>query len=235
MAAPGFRKPALWPTAAAIAGIVLTLALGNWQIGRGHEKAALAERIRTVEREPPIALSAAEIRPEDVLWHRVEATGRFEPKYTVLIDNRILRGVAGYHVVTPLRLAESERYVLVERGWIAGTSAREKLPEFPTPSGTVRVIGLAVVPPVRYLELSSRVTEGRVWQNLTLDRFRAAYPLTLQPVIVRQENDAGDGLTRIWGAPYLGIEKHYGYAFQWFALAALIVVLFLVFHVRKRS
>ena len=74
-----------------------------------------------------------------------------------------------------------------------------------------------------------------MWQNLTLERYRAAYPLALQPVLIQQENDLGDGLTRTWDAPDLGVDRHYGYAFQWFAMAALIAVLFLVFHVRTRS
>ena len=117
-------KPSLWPTLAAVAGIALTLALGNWQLGRGNEKSALAERILAASRDALIALPAAEIRADDVAWRRVEVRGRFEPKYAVFIDNRVLHGVAGYHVVMPLRIGDSARYVLVNRGWVAGTNAR---------------------------------------------------------------------------------------------------------------
>lgn len=228
-------KPSLWPTLAAVAGIMLTLALGNWQLGRGNEKSALAERILAANRDALITLPAAEIRAEDVAWRRVEVRGRFESKYAVFIDNRILHGAAGYHVVMPLRIADSERYVLVNRGWVAGSHVRSELPRITTPAETVSIAGLATVPSQRYFELSTKVAEGKVWQNLTLERYRAAVPIAIQPVVIRQDNDLGDGLMRVGGAPDLGIEKHYGYAFQWFALAAAILIYYLATHVRKRT
>jgi surfeit locus 1 family protein len=228
-------KPSFWPPLAAVAGIVLTLALGNWQLGRGNEKSALAERILAANRDALIALPAVEIKAEDVAWRRVEVRGRFEPKYAVFIDNRILRGAVGYDVVMPLRIGDSERYVLVNRGWVAATDSRSRVPLVTTPSEAVTVIGLATVPSRRYLELSTKVAEGNVWQNLTLERYRAAVSIMLQPVVIQQENDLGDGLERVWGAPDFGVEKHYGYAFQWFALAAAILIYYLVTHVRKRA
>lgn len=228
-------KLSLWPTLAAVTGIVLTLALGNWQLGRGNERSALAERILAASGDALIALPAADIRAEDVAWRRVEVRGRFEPKYAVFIDNRILHGAAGYHVVMPLRIADSERYVLVNRGWVAGNHARSELPQIATPADTVAIAGLATVPSQRYFELSTKVAEGKVWQNLTLARYREAVPIAIQPIVIRQENDLDDGLMRAWGAPDLGIDKHYGYAFQWFALAAAILIYYLVTHVGKRT
>jgi surfeit locus 1 family protein len=102
------------------------------------------------------------------------------------------------------------------------------LPQIATPSGAVRIIGLATAPSTRYLELSNKVTEGSVWQNLTLERYRAAMPIPIQPVVIQQENDADDGLTRERSAPDLGVDKHYGYAFQWFALATAILIFYVV-------
>ena len=232
----GFRfQPSLWPTLAAVAGIALTFALGNWQLDRGREKAALAERIKSAHRDALIAMPSAEIKPDDVAWRRVEASGRFEPKYAVLIDNRVLHGGPGYHVVMPLKLGASERHVLVNRGWVAGTNSRSQLPQITTPSGMVTVVGLATVPSRRYLELSTRIAEGNVWQNLTLERYRAAVPIAIQPVVIQQENDLSDGLQRVWAPSDVGTSTHYGYAFQWFALAAAILIFYLVTHVRKRT
>jgi surfeit locus 1 family protein len=228
-------KPSLWPTLAAVAGIALTLALGNWQLDRGNDKAALAERIKSASRDALIALPAAEIKADDVAWRRVEVRGRFEPKYGVFIDNRVLHGVVGYHVVMPLGIGDSERYVLVNRGWVAGTASRSTLPSIATPTDTVLVVGLATVPSKRFLELSTKVAEGNVWQNLVLERYREAVPIALQPVVIEQENDLGDGLKREWAPPDLGISTHYGYAFQWFVLAAAILVFYLVTHVKKRT
>ena len=228
-------QPSLWPTLAAGTGLALTLALGNWQLDRGNEKALLAERIKSANRDALIALPAAEIKADDIAWRRVEVRGRFEPKYGVFIDNRVLHGVVGYHVVMPLKIGAADRYVLVNRGWVAATHTRNELPQITTPSAPVTIVGLATIPSKRFLELSTRITEGNVWQNLTLERYREAVPIAIQPVVIEQENDLGDGLRREWSAPDLGIERHYGYAFQWFALAAAILVFYLVAHVRKRA
>jgi surfeit locus 1 family protein len=186
-------------------------------------------------RDPPVSLSAAEVSAADVEWRRVTARGRFEPKYAVLIDNRIRRGVAGYHVLMPLAIdGGGDRYVLVNRGWIAGTADRNQLPEVKTPAGTVEITGLAVTPSRRFLELSAGAAEGKVWQNLTLERYRQAVPISLQPFVIQQESPLEDGLAREWDPPDLGVNKHYGYAFQWLALALTLLVFYLVTHVRRR-
>jgi surfeit locus 1 family protein len=229
-------QPRLVTTLAAAAGIAATLVLANWQLNRAHEKETRAERLAVLARDAPVALGADEVKTPDVEWRRVVARGRFEPRHAVFIDNRVHRGVAGYHVVMPLEVGNTggaPRYVLVNRGWIAGSPERRGAPKVITPAGVVEITGTAVVPTKRFLELSGVVTEGNVWQNLTLERYRAAVPLALQPVVIQQESPLDDGLVREWDAPSLGIDKHYGYAFQWLALGATLLVFYLVTHVRR--
>jgi surfeit locus 1 family protein len=230
-------SPRLVPTLAAVAGIALTLSLANWQLNRAHEKEALGARLAVLARDVPVALPATEIQAQDVEWRRVTVRGRFVPRYGVLIDNRIHHGVAGYHVVMPLELGTSggvTRYVLVNRGWVAGNPDRSKLPEVGTPGAAVEITGVAMIPTHRFLELSSGTAEGRVWQNLTIERYRKAFPIAIQPVLIEQESALDDGLVREWEPPSLGVDRHYGYAFQWSALAATILVFYLVTHVRRR-
>lgn len=225
----------LWPTLAAVACIALTVALGNWQLGRAHEKATLTETIETARHDAPVGLSARPVSAEDVVWRRVEVRGVFEPKYAVLIDNRIVRGVVGYNVVMPLKIEGGERYVLVNRGWIAGTGTRGVLPQVATPGNAVQITGMATVPSRRYLELSRQTIEGNVWQNLTLERYQAGFPIALQPIVIQQESELDDGLVREWSPPDLGIDKHYAYAFQWFVMAAAILVIYLATNVKRSA
>lgn len=224
--APRSRNSALWPLLAALAGIAAAATLGSWQLGRAAEKREAQARFEAASREPPISISTPELAAADVELRRVEARGVFDPRHTVYIDNRIHRGVPGYHVVMPLRLADGERHVLVNRGWIARAPDRTDLPQVPTPDGTVTVRGIATVPGKRTLELSEHVMEGRIWQNLTIERYRQARSIAIQPFVIRQESSAQDGLLREWPAPDFGIDKHYGYAFQWYALAATILVFY---------
>jgi surfeit locus 1 family protein len=213
-------------------GIAATLALAHWQLGRAQEKEAARAQLEARAKEPPMVLTAAEARTQDVQWRRVTVRGRFNPAHAVFIDNRVYHGIPGYHVVMPLAIGGGERYVLVNRGWIAGTGDRSRLPQVRTPAGMVEITGLAVIPGRRFLELGSGVVEGQVWQNLTLERYRRAIPIALQPVMIQQESPLDDGLVRAWDQPDLGMEKHYGYAFQWLALAVTILVIYLVTNVR---
>lgn len=227
-------QPHLITTLAAAAAFALCLAASYWQLGRAHEKEAAAARHRALDSEPPVRIPAAEIQARDVEGRRVTARGRFEPERAVLLDNRIHRGVAGYHVVMPLALEGGDRFVLVNRGWIAGTRERGRLPDVSTPAGAVEITGRAVTPSARFLELAPRTTEGKVWQNLTLERYRQAVPIPLQPFVILQDGPLEDGLVREWAPPDLGVDKHYGYAFQWLALALTVLAFYLYTHVRRR-
>jgi surfeit locus 1 family protein len=222
------RRSRLWPALAALVGIAITASLGNWQLNRAAEKRELKSRADAFAAEPPIHVSAAEIPAANIDQRRVEARGVFDPRYAVYIDNRLHRGVPGYHVIMPLALSGGERYVLVNRGWIARPLDRRDEPAVRTPAAEVTLEGTAVLPSQRVLELSNQVTEGRIWQNLTLDRYRDAVPIPIQPFVIRQESALDDGLVREWAPPDFGIEKHYGYAFQWFGLAATIAIFYAV-------
>ena len=227
-----WRRPRWLPTVVAIAGIALTAAAGNWQLDRAHEKEGLQQAYDRGSADAPVALSAAPVDAEPLLFRRVEATGEFVPPAAVLLDNKVLAGVAGYHVVMPLKVAGSQKYVLVNRGWVAAGADRNRLPDVKTPDGSVTVAGVAMRPG-RFLELSGAPPTGPVWQNLTIERYRRRMQLDIQPVVIEQHNDLGDGLVRSWPRPDFGIARHYGYAVQWFSLCALIAFLHIFFHVRR--
>jgi len=166
-------RPRRWTSIAAVAGIALTLALGQWQIGRAEYKESLQARYDALSREPAIKVGGEPLDRDGILLRRVEVRGEYAPKFTVFVDNRIHRHQPGFHVATPLRIAGSQRYVLVNRGWVASPRDRS-LPAVSTPAGEQVVQGIAVGYSERYLELSTKVAEGNVWQNLVFERFRQA-------------------------------------------------------------
>ncbi len=224
------------PLFATACGIALACALGVWQLSRAAEKQARADALASRSSAPPLQVTAALLTAETAALRQVETRGRFDPAYTVFLDNRVYKGVPGYQVLMPLVLAgggERRQHVLVDRGWIAGTGDRIRLPAVRTPDGEVTITGLAVEPGGRFLELSAKTGEGNVWQNLVLERYRQATGLAIQPFVIRQYSAVDDGLVRDWPAPDFGIDRHYGYAFQWFALGITLLIFFLVTHVRR--
>ena len=127
--------------------------------------------------------------------------------------------------------------MLVNRGWIAAGVERNRVPPVKTPEGDVVVRGTALQPTERFMELSNQVAEGRVWQNMVLERYRQATKLDVQPVIIQQTEFAApveDGLIRDWPPVDLKRNTHLAYAVQWFAFAAAIFITYLVLNVRRR-
>jgi surfeit locus 1 family protein len=220
-----FRLRPAWLIAAA-AGCAIFVALGNWQTRRAEEKLAAQARLDALAAAAPVRLPASPVAPGDYAGRRVTVRGEYEPKHAVLIDNRIYKGVAGYHVVVPLRIDGGGTYVLVNRGWVAAGPRRDELPRVATPAGTQSIEGVAVVPSGRVYELGPDVTHGPVRQNLVVGRVAAETGLPLQPLVVQQTDDARDGLVRAWERPDAGVNTHRAYALQWYALALLTAIVY---------
>jgi surfeit locus 1 family protein len=147
-------------------------------------------------------------------------------RHTVFLDNRQMQGRPGFYVVTPLKLEGSDRAVLVERGWVQRNFIdREKLPAIETPAGPVELHGRLAPPPAKLYEFAGAVG-GPIRQNLDLAQFRAETGLALLDLAVQQTDAPSEGLLRDWPRAASGVEKHYGYAFQWWALSALIAILY---------
>ncbi|WP_324780191.1 SURF1 family protein [Thiobacillus sedimenti] len=228
-------SPGVWPTLAALFFFVLTLELGNWQLGRAEAKRALQDRYDVALREAPIHVGGEPLDPESVLYRKLEVRGVFDAAHTILLDNRIYQGVAGYHVLTPLMIEGGSLAILVNRGWVAVGRSRAQPPFPPTPEGTVHLEGIAVDPHSRYLELAPTAPQGRVWQNLDFARYAASTRLRLQPVMLLQTSALADGLRRDWPRPDAGVTMHEGYAIQWYGLAATLAVLWLVLNIRRHA
>jgi surfeit locus 1 family protein len=226
-------RPRRWTSVAAVAGIALTLALGQWQIGRAQYKENLQQRYDAQTREPAVRIGGQPVERDGILFRRVEVRGEFVPQHMVFVDNRIYQHRPGLYVATPLRIAGSQRYVLVNRGWVPGNRDRS-LPQVSTPAGEQVVQGIAVAYSERYLELSTQVAEGRIRQNLVLERYRQETGLDLQPFVIQQDSAVDDGLVRVWNRPDLGRNTHLAYAFQWYALSLAIFIYYLVTHVKRR-
>lgn len=219
---------------AALLAAALTARLGVWQLDRAQQKLDLQAATEAEAARPPLGNAA--LGTPDQLHRRVVLRGTWVAERTVWLDNRPMDGRAGFYVVTPLRLAGRADAILVQRGWAPRDPARrDHLPPLQTPSGEVEVAGRLAAAPSRLYELGEG-SAGAIRQNLDPVKFAAETGLPLLPLTVVQTAGADDGgLLRHWPAPDLGLHKHYGYAFQWFALCALILALYVWFqHLRPR-
>jgi len=227
----------LVPFVAAVAVIALTVSLGNWQLRRADEKLTEQARWDRAEQAPAVAVTGLQLAEvAQRLPLRVSVRGRFLSEHEVWLDNRLLDGRSGLMLVAPLRLPDGA-VVLVNRGFAARTSGdRSRLPEVLRPAGEVAIVGLAVARTSRVLALGENapVDSARplVWQNLDFDAYEHATGLAVARWVVQQTGGEADGLQRSWPRVAMGIDKHRGYALQWYSLAALVAALTLFFGVR---
>jgi surfeit locus 1 family protein len=220
-----------------LAVVAVTITAGNWQRGRALQKEALAAQYAAAALAPPVDLAPTDIDSVRLRYRTVRATGEYDGARQLFVDNRVHAGRAGFEVVTPLKLAQSNRYVLIDRGWIAQGQARSELPRVPPPAGPLTVIGRANLPPSPYLELKGARNSGPLWQNLDLERIAATTGLDLLPIVIEQTeaNAPPDGLIRDRPPPDLGAERNRGYMLQWYSFAALAAGLWLALNWRARD
>jgi surfeit locus 1 family protein len=226
---------------ATVIGVALTANLGAWQLRRAAQKIALQSALDSRAVLPALPMSqAARSASEAASQHyrAVHLRGRWVPAASVFLDNRQMQGRVGFYLVTPLQLEGRDDAVLVQRGWVPRDAQdRTRLPAVATPAGPVEIEGHIAPPPARLYEFSAAAS-GVIRQNLDLESFAGEMGLRLAPWSLRQADapaTAGDGLLRQWPHPAVDVQKHYGYAFQWFALCALMTGLYVWFQlVRPR-
>jgi cytochrome oxidase assembly protein ShyY1 len=254
---PPRRRGRFWiVTLTALLTLSATVSLGRWQLSRAAQKEALQAQIEAQQQRPALDQDAflAIDKPADALHRPVHLRGLWLAAQTVYLDNRQMRGVPGFYVLTPFALEGSEQTVMVQRGWVQRNfNDRAQLVPIETPAGLVELTARVATPPAHLLELgkpaapasaSAPAAEGGpageaqqpvvgsspIRQNLDLEAFRSETRLPLRTDLTLQQiGAASEGLQRDWPAPALGVERHYGYAFQWFGLAALVVILYVWF------
>jgi surfeit locus 1 family protein len=238
------------PSVAALAVTIAALNLGQWQLRRAAEKLDL-ERQRVAALEAgPVSLPALPLSPADAArleGRLVTVRGCLLAGRSVFVDNRSHHGIAGFHLLTPVTInaegSEGSRctsgdqaavHLLVLRGWVPRNPRdRTSLPEVIAPSGPVQLTGIVQRELPRSFDLGSAPVPAageRIWQNPALRDYADRTGLTLLPFVLRQtagtigeDGPVDDGLARDWHRPGAEVDKHRGYAFQWFSLAATAV------------
>lgn len=219
---------------AALVAAAGTARLGLWQLDRAEQKLQIQARLDERRALPPLqgdALPAVAAEVPAAQDRAAVVRGRWLAELTVYLDNRQIDGRPGFYPVTPLQLADGSA-LLVQRGWLPrDLRDRTRIAPYTTPAGEVQLEG-RIAPQVPRLYEFDAAASGPIRQNLDLDGFARETRLPLRPWVLIQEARAGDppdGLLRQWPAPATGVAKHHGYAFQWFALSALVIGLYVWF------
>jgi len=231
-------RPALWPSLATLLLLPLLAGLGLWQLERAAWKQDLIAAHAERSRRPPQALSTLLASGEVLQYRQTTARGRYDLGHQLLLDNRTDQGRAGYHVLTPLRLADGGGTVLVNRGWVPMGNDRAQLPALPGPDGMVTMKAIITLPPdkVFRLDAAEEVNAGwpQVVQQVELQPLGQRLGTRLLPVVLLLDAEADHGFVRTW-KPVYGItpDKHRAYALQWFTLALVLLLIYISVNTRR--
>jgi surfeit locus 1 family protein len=228
--------PSLGGTIAALLAVALFGRLGVWQWQRGVEREAEAARFaRGTAQLIDLDARAASDLPLD---QRVSVRGWLDGAHQFLLDNRSWQGRPGYEVLTPLARARGTT-LLVDRGWVAFTGTRARLPDVRlSQDAPVRLSGRLALLPSPGLRLGRAAPERQApWPKVTsypdFAQLAAALGTALEPRLLLLDASEPLGYVRDWLPPGLAPLRHFSYAIQWWSFAVLSVIVWALMSRRR--
>jgi surfeit locus 1 family protein len=233
--------PGLITSLIALIVFSLFISLGFWQLDRAAQKRILFADFEARQAGKALQLSDETINTfekDDLLWRPVDIRGEFLEQFQILLDNRVEQGQAGYFVYTPFILDGGKHVVLVNRGWLKAGDDRQVAPPLESTASHMILNGVIKSEPKTGMLLKNAKPEQlganiyRV-QNINIDELEQLTKTKLMPYIMRLSPESEGGYFRQWQPPGSGVAMHMGYAFQWFAFAVALLIIYLLLNFKK--
>lgn len=230
-------KPGLVPSLVVVLLFPILVRLGFWQIDRAAEKEHIQELFEQRTELPPVGLENKLLDTEALKYRQVAVRGHYDSQHHILLDNKVYNTVAGYHVLTPFKIAKTGNVVLVNRGWVPGGLDRRVLPIIESPENEIEVTGIISIPSSKVFTLSdyNRAGDGwpAVYQWIDFKDIAHATGDDILPMIILLDPKDEYGFVRNWSKVNLKPEKNISYAAQWFTMAFVLIVIYIVVNLRK--
>ncbi|MDP3560596.1 MAG: SURF1 family protein [Legionellaceae bacterium] len=215
--------------------VALFVRLGLWQLERADEKKQLLTLFQHQSNQPPIAWDAQDNLPKQ--YQLLKVKGHFLPT-TLLLDNQHYQHQFGYDVLSPFILSDGS-VVLIDRGWIKAEQQRTHLPKIEVPAEEIQLTGSVYYPSTKHWLLGPALEEKRATMAIVelVDVSLISHFLhkSVYPFIIRLNPAEAHGYVREWAIVSMPPTRHYGYAVQWFAIAGVIIILFIGLNLKKKS
>ena len=200
------------------------LSLGFWQLDRADEKRAIESAIVVAQSNPAQLVEADEILAKE--HYRVLLKGYFDTNKQFIYDNQIVKGNAGYYVLTPFVL-NAKTAILVNRGFVPWYGKRDELADIEIDS-QLSTIEVGLIKPKQRIELKQQeigTTFPILIQSLDLDQLSQLSNYQIIPMLAQLDIKASKGFFRQWKPFYGSVDKHLGYALQWFLMALVLSII----------
>jgi len=230
-----YRRPALkftlnWKLSIASAlMLAILIKLGFWQLDRAAEKRTILEEWQVQQ--------ASEAREVDSLqeslnqaYEKIAISGVLDSERYWLLENKFFNGKLGYQVLMVLQ-TEDNQFLLVNRGWVQGSVYREQLPTIDTSNSKLLLQGYLAVPAdfklLDNLDLTVSEWPHRVVE-LNIEQMSKQYGKNLYSRVLRLDDLSPAAEMINWQVINVRPQKHQAYAVQWFAMALVLAILWLL-------
>lgn len=229
-------SPRPFTTLLTLALIIMLIALGRWQLQRADEKRALYQSFDAGSGTTRLIDAQTPPLPR---YQQAEARGRFDGSRQVLIDNMFDGEKVGYFVITPFAL-DGGGWLLVNRGWVPLGKSRADKPSISVTDAPRRIRGRADHLPAAGIRMGQRtalippfpVVAGFPSREELAQLLQEAQWSAATDVLLLDPAEP-DGYVRHWAPPGFPPMRHIGYAVQWFALAAALLVIYLITNFKR--
>lgn len=224
-------KPSFRMSILALLSICLFCSLGMWQIRRADEKKMMLSAVHQAKKNIPIQWNSN--LPFPPQYHPIQVQGHFA-KPILLLDNQFENHQLGYHVLSPLILKD-QTIVLIDRGWIA----REQISTIKTPYDSVTITGTVYFPSTKQWVLGEPIdvkSPNLVYvEKIDHQLLSQFLQKSVYPFIIRQQDKTPYGYIRHWKIINMPWQRHWAYAFQWFTIAGVILLIYLILNTKYET
>jgi surfeit locus 1 family protein len=226
----------LIPSILIVATIVFLTSLGFWQLDRANEKRAIEASIQKAN-TGIVELITDENRLLEKEYYQVRLKGQYQSNKQFIYDNQIVDQVSGYYVLTPFKLEGQPSTIIINRGFIPWNGDREKLADVSIKK-TKSEIKVQISKPIKRIELKSSEIGNNfpvLIQAVDLVKMSELAGIDFSSMVGLLDASMDDGFVRKW-EPYTGsIEKHIGYAVQWFLMAIVLGIIGIRIAIKQRK
>ena len=212
---------------------LLFFSLGVWQIERGQSKMKILNEFEENLKKMPEYLNE-----QSGKWDRVYVEGRWDNSEQILIDNSVNRGVAGYKVLTPFKINETNKIILIDRGWIKQNKYRNELPNIEITTLNETVSGILELPELGLVLSDDLVSKEwpKISQSKNLEVLSKEYDESIYPFILLADPILKNSLEYIKIVPTnMTPIKHYGYSAQWFLMFIVLCFMYIWYGYKRNA
>ena len=232
----------LLPSLVFIIFFTLFIKLGFWQLDRADQKKIINMAFVERQNQPAIPLNKETIQMPiiDIIWHHVTISGEFLNDKNIILDNQVVQEKAGFLIYTPFKILDSNKIILVNRGWYPLSNSRNDVPNIPPIKGAQAIEGEINQMPSSGISLGKVITEKLDESSFRLQKMdyevlSSLIGKDLMRYIVKLKKPIFDKTYVIdLGIPVPDSDKNYGYAFQWFAMAFTLFIIFIKLGLKKK-